>query len=111
MTAIQEPCEANANINYATHWALVKKRRDLFRCLWSSEYLNTLQEKLNLKVGDRVTIIDPALLRSSGRWLLGQVIEVHLGKLICVATVKTEVGTYTRLIMKLVLILSVQNLD
>ena len=109
LISIPEPIAATT-IDHATHWSLVKTLRDQFWTRWSKEYLNTLQQRskwtrprANLRVGDVVIIIDPALLKSNGRWPLGRVIEARPGSdnLVRVATVRTETSTYTRPITKL----------
>lgn len=105
------PSSTNVNLDHLTHWNLVQGLRDDFWTRWGREYLNTLQQRVkwirprqNISPGDLVVIVDPSLLRPTGRWPLGRVVSVHPGQdgLVRVATVKTDTSTYTRPITKIV---------
>ncbi|CAB0034073.1 unnamed protein product [Trichogramma brassicae] len=100
-------------IDHLHHWQLIQALRAIFWKKWSREFLNTLQQRTkwsrrsdSLTLGDMVLLMDPALLRPSGRWPLGRVIDVHQGRdeLVRSAVIKTAHGFYTRLIVRLVLL-------
>ncbi|XP_043464231.1 uncharacterized protein LOC122499785 [Leptopilina heterotoma] len=98
LNSLPQPPSSDRNLDRLSHW-------------WSRDYLNTLQKRSkwtrsrpNLKVGEMVVVIDPSLLGPSGGWPIGRIMKTHGGpdQLILVATVKTQRGTYTRPVTKLV---------
>ncbi|CAB0036225.1 unnamed protein product [Trichogramma brassicae] len=112
LTIPEQDVNADA-LDHLQHWQLIQGLRAVFWKKWSREYLNTLQQRTkwlrrreSIAVGDIVLLMDPSLLRPTGRWPLGRIIEVHHGRdgLVRTAVIKTAHGTYTRPIVKLVLL-------
>ena len=62
------------------------------------------QKQRNFAVGDVVLVVDPNQPR--GQWKIGRVMEVYpvLDQLVRVAKIKTDVGIYTRPILRLCLL-------
>ncbi|CAB0040351.1 unnamed protein product, partial [Trichogramma brassicae] len=69
-------------LDHLHHWQLIQGLQAVFSKKWSREYLNTLQQRTkwlrqreSIAVGDIVLLMDPSLLRLTGRWPLGRVIK------------------------------------
>ena len=80
-----------------TRWQDMRLRLEMFWHAWTTDFLNTLQQRTkwqtareNLKAGDLVLVKDQNLPPS--KWLLGRVILVYLGKdgLVRVAKIRTR---------------------
>ncbi|XP_033213816.1 uncharacterized protein LOC117170882 [Belonocnema kinseyi] len=111
-TVPEIPVEAT-NLDRLTHWKLVKGMRAQFWKRRSSEYLNTLQQRLkwtlqrpNLKFADLVILLDPSLIKSDGRWPLDRVTQAHEGSngLMLAPKIQTCTGEYIRPIVKVSLL-------
>jgi len=96
------------SVSLLKRWQLCKMLLRHFWKRWSSEYLAELGRftkwhhlSRNIKIGDLVVIREDSPI--STKWPLARVVKVHPGKdnLVCVATVKTATGTYTRPATKL----------
>ncbi|XP_060845438.1 uncharacterized protein LOC132925023 [Rhopalosiphum padi] len=95
--------------NRLNRWQLLRQAHQSFWRRWSNEYLHTLQGRQkwykqtpNLAVGDLVVINTPS--RPPMSWQIGRITQVHPGAddIVRVATVKTQEGTLTRPVVKLV---------
>lgn len=94
--------------NRLSRWQLTQQITQHFWNRWSSEYLNTLQQRnkwmtkrKNLEVGDLVVIKDDNLLPT--KWKLGRISKTHPGadSSVRVVTVKTALSELKRPIVKL----------
>jgi hypothetical protein len=92
-------------------WRQVQYLCDLFWRRWTREYLPQLQqrmkwtqEKRNLQVGDIVLIMDNLLPRNE--WLLGRILEAHMGpdQMVRSVKVKTKKSELVRPITKICLL-------
>lgn len=95
-------------IDISKRWRYSQKLADLFWNRWVKEYLPTLtkrtkwfQEKIPLKIGEIVVIMDNQLPRNN--WPLGKIEAVYPGKdgQVRVVDVKTKTGVYRRPVTKL----------
>ena len=102
------PTLYSSNPRYLTRWQNVRLRLELFWRAWTTDFLNTLQQRTkwqivreNLKIGDLVLVKDQNLPPS--KWLLGRVIAVSPEKdgLVRVAKVRTCGSTFIRSIYQL----------
>lgn len=91
-----------------SRWQYIQKCSQMFWKRWSSDYLNTLQQRekwfsssSNIKLNDLVLIKTDHT--PSCNWPIGIVQELHAGKdnLIRVVTVRTSKGTFRRPVQKL----------
>jgi len=113
---IGEPLLAVPSLDYLTipcnrlnRWKLLQQQQQQFWRQWSSEYLNTLQQRLkwrtpqsNLQVDDLVVVKDDNT--SPLQWTLARVIATHPSahdNLVRVVTIRTANSTYKRPITKL----------
>ena len=96
----------------ADRWKQIQYLADVFWRRWLKEYLPSLQERQkwslqrrNVTIGDIVLVMDDKSPRCT--WSLGKILEVFPDKvgLVRTASVKTQLGTYTRPISKLCLVL------
>ncbi|XP_020913427.1 uncharacterized protein LOC110251106 [Exaiptasia diaphana] len=103
---------SEVKVNRLNRWQHLKQLHQHFWKRWSKEYLNQLQqrvkwrkEKRNLQKNDLVILKEENT--PPAKWVLGRVEDLHFGQdgKCRVVTVKTQNGTYTRPISKLVLIL------
>lgn len=108
MTVAPEPVLSDVNLGYQKRWKIIAALRQSFWNTWSTEYLQTLQqrykwciEKEPVKVDDVVLLVDNNV--PSYDWALGRIIETYPGKdrKIRVVKVKTAYGEYVRAITKL----------
>ena len=107
LSALPETTAAQS-LSLLKRWALCKSLlRHFWRC-WSLEYISQLgrfnkwqHPTRNIQPGDLVVVHEDSPI--STKWPLARVIQVYPGKdnLVCVATVKTTHGAYTRPIAKL----------
>ena len=108
LTALPEETESQM-AKPLRRWQLCQSRIGHIWKRWHLEYLNILnmffkwhKEASNLKVGDIVCVREEPMAPT--RWPLARVIEVHPGQdgKVCVVTIKTAKGVYTRPVVKLV---------
>lgn len=111
LTSYPEKDVTNISENRLSMFQKISQIQQLFWKRWSVEYLNRLQtrqkwteETKNLKPNDLVLLKEddvPPL-----QWPLARVLEAHPGRdgKVRVCTIKTTSGTYTRPIIKLVLL-------
>ncbi|KYN07859.1 hypothetical protein ALC62_01165 [Cyphomyrmex costatus] len=108
------PCRdlCDINENRLTRWQRVDQLRQHFWRRWSSEYLQSLQERSKWKISKGVQL-QPGqltLIRQPGlapmQWLLGRVQETHPGSdgVVRTATVRTGKGTFVRPLSKLAIL-------
>lgn len=103
---------SDINENRLVRWQRVEQLRQHFWSRWSSEYLNSLQERNKWKVnkGQQLKANQPVLLKQPGlaplQWLLGRIERVHTGSdgNARVATIKTASGTYVRPLSKIAIL-------
>ncbi|XP_024881254.1 uncharacterized protein LOC112460690 [Temnothorax curvispinosus] len=105
------PCHdlQDINKNRLTRWQRVEQIRQHFWHRWSTEYLNSLQERTKWKANKGVQLKPEqlVLIKQQGlaplQWLLGRVQNVHTGAdgVTRVATVRTAKGDFTRPLSKL----------
>lgn len=98
----------DVNENRLSRWQTVQKLLENFWKVWSSDYLNSLQQRskwkvnrANLQLNDLVLIRNPNL--PPAKWELGRVVECHPGpdRLTRVVTIKTAKSKYKRPIAQL----------
>ncbi|XP_071632830.1 uncharacterized protein [Temnothorax longispinosus] len=82
---------------------MVQRLQERFWKIWSSDYLNSLQQRkkwqtcqINLKIGDLVLLRNPSLPPT--KWDIGRVLQCHTGDddLVRVVTIKTARSTLKR---------------
>lgn len=108
------PCHDLCNINESKliRWQRVEQLRQHFWRRWSTEYLQSLQEraKWHVNKGRQLEINQLVLLKQQGlsplQWLLGRVQEVHTSAdgNVRSATVKTASGILTRPLTKIAIL-------
>ena len=110
--ALPEKNLTGAPVHRLDRWQLIRQCYQSFWRRWTTEYLTTLQGRvkwykhnINLQVDDLVVVEAPH--RPPTDWQMGRIIEVHPGKdgVVRVATVRTQNGTITRPVVKLVKLL------
>ena len=115
--ALPFPDVTNVQINRLSRWNKQEKMFQTFWSIWSKQYLFTLQQrtkwtKINsdLNLGDLVAIKEDNL--PPLKWKLGRISELHPGPdgLIRVITVQTQNGPLKRPVVKIVQLLSNENL-
>ncbi len=98
--------------NRLSQYQRLQQQMQAFWQRWSSEYLNSLQqrnkwmwERENVKVGDLVLVVEET---APGTWKMGRIQDIHPGKdgRVRVVNVKTACSIYERAINKLVLLLN-----
>jgi len=102
----------DVNTNRLLRWELIEQMRQHFWSRWSSEYLNSLQERhkwqkckgQQLEPGQLVIIKQQGL--APLQWLMGRIEQVHPGSdnIVRSATIKTIKGSYVRPISKLAIL-------
>lgn len=100
---ISTPSVTNSDCSISSlsqRWKLIEKIRRDFWKIWSSDYLNNLQQRykwknatINIDIGELVIIKDENI--NPSKWPLGRIIETHTGKdgLTRVVTLKKGDGT------------------
>ncbi|XP_070527375.1 uncharacterized protein [Cardiocondyla obscurior] len=108
LTVPPEPSLFELKEGRLTRWQLVRQFAERLWRLWSSDYINTLQQRAkwrkpepSLEVGQLVFLRNPLL--PPCKWEIGRVIQVHPGAdgLVRVATVKTASSSYVRPVGKI----------
>ncbi len=117
LKAVPVESHLHSKISCLKHWNLCQRIYADFWTRWSNEYLCTLQRlnkwrrsERSVKVGDLVLLKDMDLFVRS--WPLGRIVKVYPGAdgYVRAATIKTEKGTYTRSVTKIVLLLPEEEL-
>lgn len=112
LTALPDSSFECQSISILRRWQLCQNLVRKFWKRWSSEYLPILNRhnkwrhpSRSLSVGDIVLLKEDTLVPT--KWPLGRVTEVHPGKdkLVRVATIRTERGSYKRPVTKLAVLL------
>ncbi|XP_011863638.1 PREDICTED: uncharacterized protein LOC105559728 [Vollenhovia emeryi] len=108
ITVPPEPSVLNLAENRLSRWQIVRHITERFWKLWTTDYVNTLQQRSKWrKIQPPVTIGQLALLRNPllppCKWELGRVVRLHSGSdgLTRVVTIKTAASEYVRPICKL----------
>ncbi|XP_011865588.1 PREDICTED: uncharacterized protein LOC105560785 [Vollenhovia emeryi] len=103
-----EPSLLDLHENRLSRWQLVRHVTERFWKLWSTDYVNTLQQRSKWrKVQPQIRLGQLVLLRNSTlppcKWELGRVTQCHPGPdgFVRVVTVKTAASEYRRPIVKL----------
>ncbi|XP_039303527.1 uncharacterized protein LOC105196225 [Solenopsis invicta] len=111
LTALPEPSLTELPVNRLTRWQLLQQMRDHFWERWSREYLHSLVHRPKWLKGVADYYVGRlCLIRSETtpptRWPLARIVQVHPGEdgLIRVVTVRTAASTFTRPIVKIVLL-------
>ena len=112
LEALPDPPASFHPLSLLRRWHLCQSLLRHFWKRWSGEYLASLNQitkwqlpSKNISVGDIVILREDGLTPT--KWQLARVIHVNAGRdsMVCVATIKTQDGTYKRPITKLVLLL------
>lgn len=108
LTLPPEPSTLGLNQNRLSRWQVVHQITERFWKLWTSDYINTLQQRNkwrriqpDIPVGQLVLLRNPLL--PPCKWELGRVIQLHPGAdgLTRVVTLKTANSEFRRPIAKL----------
>lgn len=108
LTSIPDVDLRDVNVNRLNMYQQQQQRLQHFWHRWSSEYLNTLQQRNkwkwehdNVHVGDLVLIKEETSMQ---QWRMGRIINLHPGEdgNVRVVTVKTETGELQRPVVKLI---------
>lgn len=108
LVAMPEPNFKEPVMSYSDRWKVVTSLKQLFWKRWSTEYLQTLQQRYKWAQQGRVPKIDDICLlvdnnSPSRRWALGRIIQLFSGKdgKARVAEVRTATGLFKRAITQL----------
>jgi len=102
------PSLIDNNVKYLSRWQSIQAMSERFWKVWSSDYLNSLQQKTkwrevcdNIQVNDVVLLKNPLLPPT--KWLLGRIVTVYHGKdgHVRVVKLRTANSTFTRGITEL----------
>lgn len=108
------PCSdlSEVNENRLVRWQRVEQLRQHFWRRWSTEYLNTLQERrkwkmnkgLQLKINQLVLLQQPGL--APLQWPVGRIQQIHTGQdgNVRAATVKTALNSFVRPLTKIAIL-------
>ncbi|XP_071581646.1 uncharacterized protein [Temnothorax nylanderi] len=108
LKAVPSPSVGDINLNRLSRWQTVQRLQERFWKIWSSDYLNSLQQRkkwqtrqINLKIGDLVLLRNPSLPPT--KWNIGRVLQCHTGDddLVRVVTIKTARSTLKRPVTQL----------
>lgn len=108
LKAVPSPSVGDININRLTRWQAIQRMYERFWKVWSSDYLNSLQQRKkwqssqsNIHVGDLVLLKNPNLPPT--KWEMGRVVLCHPGddKLVRVVTIRTAKTVLKRPITQL----------
>ena len=111
LEALPDPSHSHHPLPLLKRWHLCQAIVRHFWKRWSTEYLSTLQKftkwhrhHRNVAVGDVVVIKEDGTFPT--KWPLAKVTRIYTGKdgVVRVVTVKTDSGTYTRPVSKIVLL-------
>ncbi|XP_036140324.1 uncharacterized protein LOC118644157 [Monomorium pharaonis] len=111
LTVPPEPSLLHLRENRLSRWQLVRHITERFWRVWTSDYLNTLQQRgkwrkvqANIKIGQMILLRNATL--PPCKWELGRVTQIHPGPdgLVRVVTVRTATSEYKRPITKLCLL-------
>ncbi|XP_024882812.1 uncharacterized protein LOC112461708, partial [Temnothorax curvispinosus] len=102
----------DVNTNKLLRWQVVEQMRQHFWHRWSSEYLNSLQERHKWKMskGQQLKLDQLVLIKQQGvaplQWITGRIEDIHLGSdgLARSAKVRTSKGSYVRPLSKLAIL-------
>ena len=107
MEALPDPSFLYHTFSLLRRWQLCQNLVCHFWQQWSTEYFTSLQKfakwyrpSKNLSIGDIVVLHEDETIPT--RWPLARVVQVHTGQdgFVCVMTLKTNSGTYTRPVTK-----------
>lgn len=108
LTAVPEYCIQELPTSHLSRWQYLQHCSQQFWRKWSSEYLNTLQQRAkwftsppNLKVGDLVLVKNDQT--TSCNWPLARVVKIHPGKdgIVRCVTIRTQKSMVQRPVNKL----------
>jgi len=108
LDAVPEKSYLEITESRLTRWQAIQKMHERFWTLWSSEYLNHLQQRVKWKtIQNNLHLNDMVLMRNNNlpptKWALARVIELQPGKdgLVRVVRVKTATATFVRPVTQL----------
>jgi len=110
-TTIPEPSIETLKISHLSRWQLLRQMTERFWAKWSKECLQRFQARYKwtestqpIREGSMVLVTDERYPPS--KWPLGRVLQLHPGKdgKTRVVTVRTQISTLTRPIVKLCLL-------
>ncbi|KMQ87354.1 hypothetical protein RF55_13373 [Lasius niger] len=108
LKAVPSPSTGDSNVNRLTRWQAIQRMYERFWKVWSSDYLNALQQRKkwqssqpNVQIGDLVLLRHPNL--PLPKWELGRVVQCHPGddNLVRVVTIRTAKSVLKRPITQL----------